>query len=88
MASRKTKVALADEQEAHRVLTASSDFEVLRLRPGADRSTLKRRYREMAMALHPDKCKVLGCTPSTLQVLFKFVMLFTIFRADALVFKE
>jgi curved DNA-binding protein CbpA len=31
---------------------------VLQLKPGAGAAALRRRYREMAVALHPDKCKV------------------------------
>jgi len=31
---------------------------VLQLKPGASAAALRRRDREMAVALHPDKCKV------------------------------
>ena len=37
---------------------ARDDYEVLRLPPGCTLAALKRRYREMAVALHPDKCLV------------------------------
>ena len=49
----------ADEAEVKRVLAAKSDHEVLQLRAGqADRASVKKRYRAMTLALHPDKCKV------------------------------
>ena len=50
--------AAATEREVARVLCARDDYEVLRLAPGAAMSALKKRYREMAVALHPDKCRV------------------------------
>ena len=37
---------------------ARDDYEVLQLPPGCTLAALKRRYREMAVALHPDKCLV------------------------------
>ncbi|KAK9843550.1 hypothetical protein WJX81_008423 [Elliptochloris bilobata] len=52
----------ADAREVARVLAAPGDYEVLRLAPGASAAALRRRYREMAVALHPDKCKVDGAT--------------------------
>ena len=33
---------------------------LLQLQPGADTATIKRRYREMAVSLHPDKCRCVG----------------------------
>ena len=49
----------ADEAEVKRVLAAKSDHEVLQLKAGqADRASVKKRYRAMTLALHPDKCKV------------------------------
>lgn len=35
---------------------------MLRLAPSASAAVLRRRYREMAVALHPDKCKEAGAT--------------------------
>ena len=35
---------------------------MLRLAPGASAAALRRRYREMAVALHPDKCKEANAT--------------------------
>ena len=40
------------------MLAAKSDLECLQLHPGASRAELKAKYRTMAVALHPDKCKV------------------------------
>lgn len=32
------------------------------LQPGADAAAVRRRYREMAVSLHPDKCRAAGAT--------------------------
>ena len=40
------------------MLRARDDYEVLRLSPGCPLPALKKRYREMAVILHPDKCLV------------------------------
>ena len=40
------------------MLAARDDYEVLRLPVGAAAAALRKRYREMAVALHPDKCRV------------------------------
>ena len=55
--SSKTPITFADTKEVERVLAAGTEYGVLRLAPGADASTVRRRYREMAVQLHPDKCK-------------------------------
>lgn len=47
----------ADAEEVHRVLAARDDYSLLRLAPGAAAAAIRRRYREMAVALHPDKCR-------------------------------
>jgi len=46
----------AGAAEVARVLTARSDYACLRLPEGSGRDTIRQRYREMAKALHPDKC--------------------------------
>jgi DnaJ domain len=51
-------VAVADEVEVARVLAASTDYAVLQVQPGTAATDIKRRFREMAISLHPDKCKV------------------------------
>ncbi|GAB4813632.1 hypothetical protein N2152v2_000678 [Parachlorella kessleri] len=55
--SSKASVSYADEYEVQRVLRCTSDYEVLKLQPGVDTVNIKRRYREMAVVLHPDKCR-------------------------------
>lgn len=49
-------ISFADASEVERVLKASSDYAVLQLQPGVSASQAKKRYRQMAIALHPDKC--------------------------------
>ncbi|KAK9916637.1 hypothetical protein WJX75_005192 [Coccomyxa subellipsoidea] len=51
-------VSAADTAEVARVLAARDDYEVLGVQPGASSAAARRRYREMAVALHPDKCRV------------------------------
>jgi DnaJ-class molecular chaperone len=46
-----------DAEEVKRVLACKSHYEVLQLQPGCGSAVLKKRYREMAVRLHPDKCK-------------------------------
>lgn len=48
-------VNVADAAEVARVLEARDDYEVMRVQPGASAGTVRRRHREMAVALHPDK---------------------------------
>ena len=55
-------VEFADEKEIQRVLSASSDYGVLQLVPGADATAIRKRYKELAIRLHPDKCKVTGAS--------------------------
>eukprot|EP00884_Botryococcus_braunii_P000883 jgi/Botrbrau1/10796/Bobra.0064s0002.1 len=55
-------VAVADEVEVARVLAASTDYAVLQVQPGTAAADIKRRFREMAISLHPDKCKVEGAS--------------------------
>ena len=52
----------ADNDEVDRILSAHTDYEVLNLHPGVDASTVKRRYREMAVKLHPDRCNASGAS--------------------------
>jgi hypothetical protein len=49
--------AEADAIEVQRVLSSKSDYDVLQLKPGCGAAALKKRYKEMAVRLHPDKCK-------------------------------
>lgn len=52
----------ADNDEVDRILSAHTDYEVLNLHPGVDASTVKKRYREMAVKLHPDRCNASGAS--------------------------
>lgn len=52
----KRVVVFADDKEINRILTARSDYSVLRLAPGSSAAELRKRYREMALSCHPDKC--------------------------------
>jgi TolA-binding protein len=47
----------ADTEEVKRVLASKTHYDVLQLKPGCGSGALKKRYREMAVRLHPDKCK-------------------------------
>ena len=60
IAASRAPVSFADRTEVQRVLAAGSDYGVLKLAPGADGASVRRRYREMAVQLHPDKCKIDG----------------------------
>ena len=44
---------------AHAHLLYHDLYELLQINPGADALSIKRKYRELAVALHPDKCKVI-----------------------------
>jgi hypothetical protein len=55
-------VTAASEAEVKRVLGAKSDHEVMQLMPGTEVAVVKKKYRSMTLALHPDKCKVRGPT--------------------------
>ena len=62
------KVSAASSAEVDRVLAAKTDLDVMQVKPGASTAAIKKRYRAMTLALHPDKCKVsiallLDCLP-------------------------
>lgn len=44
---------------AHADLLYQDLDNLLQINPGADALSIKRKYRELAVALHPDKCKVI-----------------------------
>ena len=52
------KVNAASNAEVDRVLSAKTDLDVMQVKPGASTAAIKKRYRAMTLALHPDKCKV------------------------------
>lgn len=75
IAESRTTVTFADKDEVKRVLGAGSDYAVLRLAPGADAASVRRRYREMAVQLHPDKCKVEGASDAFHRVVLAYQQL-------------
>lgn len=52
----KRTAMFADDKEINRVLSAKSDYALLKLSPGCSAAELRKRYREMALSCHPDKC--------------------------------
>lgn len=60
--ARSKAVRFASPEEVQRVLKAKDDYDCLQVKAGVDVLTLKRKYKEMAVTLHPDKCKVPGAT--------------------------
>lgn len=63
-----TEPAAADIAEVKRVLSSKGDYEVLQLLSGCSRAELKKRYKEMAVRLHPDKCSEEGATSAFQRV--------------------
>lgn len=61
------KVNAASNSEVDRVLKAKTDYDVMQVKPGANVAAVKKRYRAMTLALHPDKCKVRTDLASILQ---------------------
>lgn len=62
LAQRKSPVKLASADEIRRVLDAKTDHDCLQVKAGSDAPSIKRKYKELAVALHPDKCKEEGAT--------------------------
>jgi hypothetical protein len=60
--------APADSETVKGVLAAGSAWEVLQLKKGAGAADLKRRYKELARKLHPDKCSIEGATAAFQKV--------------------
>ncbi len=71
--------AADDAKEVARVLAAKGDWEALGLAQGSGGAVLKKRYRELAVRLHPDKCRAEDATAAfqrvhrAYQALSKFV---------------
>lgn len=61
-------VAVADAEEVQRVLQCNDDYACLKLHVGASLSQARRSYRQMAMALHPDKCRQEGAAAAFQRV--------------------
>jgi len=51
---------VADAAEVARVLSSRNDHACLKLHVGATLSQVRKSYRQLAMGLHPDKCKLEG----------------------------
>lgn len=62
LAQRKRPLKMASSDEIRRVLEANTDLDCLQVKAGVDALTIKRKYKELAVALHPDKCKEEGAT--------------------------
>lgn len=62
LAQRKGPLKMASSDEIRRVLEAKTDLDCLQVKAGVDALTIKRKYKELAVALHPDKCKEEGAT--------------------------
>jgi DnaJ-domain-containing protein 1 len=60
--------APADGETVKGVLAAGSAWEVLQLKKGAGAADVKRRYKELARKLHPDKCSIEGATAAFQKV--------------------
>jgi hypothetical protein len=48
--------------EVARVLRSKSHYDVLQLAPGCGSDAVKKRYKEMSLRLHPDKCAAEGAS--------------------------
>lgn len=57
-AQQRVVIPSANAAEVARVLAARSHLECLQLPQSPSKEALKRKYRTMAVSLHPDKCKV------------------------------
>lgn len=53
----KKPIVFADDAEIKRILSAKSDYIALGVSPGADATAIRKRYRQVAVTVHPDKCK-------------------------------
>lgn len=65
-AQQRVVIPSANAAEVARVLAARSHLECLQLPQSPSKEALKRKYRTMAVSLHPDKCKV-SMTYSTIR---------------------
>eukprot|EP00955_Chlamydomonas_euryale_P075959 362507-Chlamydomonas_euryale.AAC.9 len=61
-------IAPGDEAEVKRVMGSSNDYVVLKLHVGASLSQVRKSYRTLAIALHPDKCKTEGAADAFQRV--------------------
>ncbi|KAI6169995.1 DnaJ-like protein subfamily B member 12 [Aphelenchoides bicaudatus] len=57
-----TSKAATSEQHIERIKKCKDHYEVLQVSKKYDQTTLKKRYRELALKLHPDKCQADGAS--------------------------
>lgn len=50
------------EHHVERIRHCKDYYEILQVSRDCNEITLKKRYRELALKLHPDKCKAVGAT--------------------------
>ena len=55
--SSKTSIVTAGDKEIQKILHATSDYSALGISPGADAAAIRKKYRQIAVTVHPDKCK-------------------------------
>lgn len=67
--------SVADTEEVQRVLCSRTDHEVLQVAPGASAAVIRKRYRELAVSLHPDKCAVPDATLAFQRLVAAFAAL-------------
>ncbi|KAA6418355.1 MAG: dnaJ protein subfamily C member 27-like [Trebouxia sp. A1-2] len=86
LAQRKGPLKMASSDEIRRVLNAKTDLDCLQacqqfcfvmvVKAGVDALTIKRKYKELAVALHPDKCKEEGATDAFQRLVKAYQNLF------------
>ncbi|KDD77178.1 hypothetical protein H632_c3p2 [Helicosporidium sp. ATCC 50920] len=62
IAVQKVPVTYATRADIQRVLDAPDDYSVLQVQPDTSAAELRRRYRRLAVTLHPDKCATEGAS--------------------------
>lgn len=63
----KTVVSVTDA-DLQRILDSKCDYACLQLHIGANSAQVRKSYRQLAMALHPDKCKLEGAADAFQKV--------------------
>jgi DnaJ-class molecular chaperone len=53
-------------------MSAGNDYATLGLAPGASMADVRKRYRECAIAMHPDKCKEEGAAEAFQKVVLAY----------------
>lgn len=76
--SSRATVSAADTAEVARVLAARDDYAVLCVQPGASSAAVRKRYREMAVSLHPDKCRVSQHPAQPFTLIMLIILIFNL----------